>query len=38
MALLTVAQRKQYFKELGLGAYNKENILKFQKKYIGYSK
>ena len=34
MALLTVAQRKQYFKELGLGSYNKTNILKFQKKYM----
>ena len=34
MALLTEAKRKAYFKELGLGAYNKANILKFQKKYF----
>lgn len=34
MALLSVEKRKQYFKELGLGNYNKTNILKFQKKYM----
>lgn len=32
MALLTVEQRKTRFKYLGLGEYNRENILKFQKK------
>lgn len=32
MALLTVEQRKARFKYLGLGEYNKENRLKFQKK------
>ena len=34
MALLTKDERKQYFKELGLGSYNKANILAFQKKYM----
>lgn len=34
MALLTVDKRKQYFKELGYGTYNKSSILKFQKKYM----
>ena len=34
MALLTEAQRKKYFEELGLGEYNKTNILKLQKKYL----
>lgn len=34
MALLTTATRKRYFKELGLGEYNKANILKLQKKYM----
>lgn len=34
MALLTEAQRKAYFKELGLGEYNEKNILKMQKKYM----
>ena len=34
MALLSVAQRKARFKYLGLGEYNKENIKKFQKKYL----
>lgn len=34
MALLTKTERKQYFKELGLGTYNKANILAFQKKYM----
>lgn len=32
MALLTKEQRKKRFKYLGLGEYNKENILKFQQK------
>lgn len=32
MALLSTDKRKAYFKELGLGTYNKDNILKFQKK------
>ena len=32
MALLTKEQRKTRFKYLGLGEYNKANILKFQKK------
>ena len=31
MALLSVEKRKEYFKYLGLGEYNKTNILKFQK-------
>ena len=31
MALLTTEKRKEYFKYLGLGDYNKTNILKFQK-------
>ena len=31
MALLTEAKRKEYFKFLGLGEYNKTNIKKFQK-------
>lgn len=34
MALLSVAGRKARFKYLGLGEYNKENIKKFQKKYL----
>ncbi len=34
MALLTEAQRKKYFAELGLGEYNEANILKVQKKYL----
>ena len=32
MALLTVEKRKKYFEKLGLGAYNKTNIKKFQRK------
>ena len=32
MALLTVKQRAKRFKYLGLGSYNKKNILRFQKK------
>ena len=32
MALLSVEKRKQYFKYLGLGEYNKANIEKLQKK------
>ena len=31
---LTKAKRIKYFKELGLGEYNKENTLKLQKKYF----
>lgn len=34
MALLTVDKRKTYFKKLGLGEYNAENIKKLQKKYL----
>lgn len=34
MALLTEDIRKKYFKELGLGAYNKTNIKKLQAKYM----
>ncbi len=34
MALLSVETRKRYFKLLGLGTYNKTNILKMQKKYF----
>lgn len=34
MALLSVEKRKAYFKKLGLGEYNAENIKKFQKKYL----
>ena len=34
MALLEVAKRKQFFKELGLGEYNATNIKKLQKKYM----
>lgn len=34
MALLTLAKRKEYFKYLGLGEYNKTNILKLQKQYF----
>ena len=34
MALLPLATRKRYFKALGLGAYNTENIKKLQKKYM----
>jgi len=34
MALLTKEQRQARFKYLGLGEYNKENIKKFQKKYL----
>ena len=34
MALLTVAQRKAFFKELGLGEYNAENVKKFQRAYM----
>ena len=38
MALLSVATRKKYFKYLGLGDYNKANILKMQKKYFKNAK
>lgn len=34
MALLSVAKRKEYFEYLGLGKYNKNNILRLQKKYL----
>lgn len=34
MALLTVEQRKEYFKTLGLGEYNEENIRAVQKRYM----
>lgn len=34
MALLTVEKRKEYFKKLGLGEYNADNIRKLQKKYF----
>ena len=34
MALLAESTRKKYFKELGLGEYNKSNIKKLQKKYF----
>jgi hypothetical protein len=34
MALLKVETRKKYFKALGLGEYNAENIKKLQKKYL----
>lgn len=34
MALLTLEKRKQYFKKLGLGEYNKANISRLQKKYL----
>ncbi len=34
MSLLTKEKRRKYFKFLGLGEYNKENILKLQKKYF----
>ena len=34
MALLTTTKRKEYFKYLGLGDYNKENVKKFEKKYL----
>lgn len=34
MALLTEDIRKEYFKELGLGAYNKTNIKKLQAEYM----
>lgn len=32
--LLSLKTRKKYFKELGLGDYNSENILKLQKKHF----
>lgn len=34
MSLLTKTTRSKYFKFLGLGEYNKANILKLQKKYF----
>lgn len=38
MAKLTKKSRQAYFKYLGLGEYNKANILKFQKKYFTRAK
>lgn len=38
MALLSVKKRKEFFKEIGLGEYNKTNILKLQKRYFPDSK
>ena len=32
--MLSTSKRKEYFKKLGLGEYNKTNILKLQKKYF----
>lgn len=32
--ILKIETREKYFKELGLGEYNKDNILKLQKKYF----
>lgn len=34
MAILSKKQRQQYFKYLGLGEYNKDNIKKVQEKYF----
>ena len=34
MALLTKTKRINYFKDLGFGEYNKDNILKMQKEYF----
>lgn len=34
MALLSIEERKEFFKTLGLGEYNEENIEKLQKKYM----
>ena len=34
MALLSIEERKEFFKTLGLGEYNEENIEKVQKKYM----
>lgn len=34
MALLTVEERKEYFKTLGLGEYNETNVKAVQKKYM----
>lgn len=38
MALLSIEKRKEYFLTLGLGTYTKDNILKFQKKYMTRAK
>ena len=38
MALLSVEKRKLYFEKLGLGAYNKSNIEKLQRKYFHRNK
>ena len=34
MALLSIDKRKEFFKALGLGEYNTQNVKKFQKKYL----
>ena len=34
MALLSIKKRKEYFKKIGLGEYNQQNILKLQKMYF----
>lgn len=34
MSLLTKAKRVEYFEALGLGSYNKKNILKMQQRYF----
>lgn len=34
MALLSLKKRKEFFKALNLGEYNRENILKLQRKYF----
>lgn len=34
MALLSIKKRKDFFKKLNLGEYNRENILKLQKRYF----
>lgn len=34
MSLLSESKRKEYFKKLGLGEYDQENIRKLQKKYM----
>lgn len=36
MSLLTVEKRRTYFKKLGLGEYNKENIKKKLNLCIGF--
>ena len=34
MALLSIKKREEYFELIGIGAYNKRNILRLQKKYF----